>query len=365
MRILHVSDDPLPDGRVLRAARYMRELGHQVFFAGPLSPTLETHPFEEVTTLPWTARARLRIPPYWGAMSRRLEGILHRLRPDILHAHNICSAKLCMETSYPFIYDDHEYISRELLALGEKLPANTGLKGHIAFRMSLFLWARWEKEVVTNGPVVTVCNTTAQEHQSLGGRAYVIPNMPDKEDAVLLAGSPANPPAEFSVAYSGVDRWDRQVPFRSMEGFMDLFHRHDIGKLVVYGDQDLKTRVPVYSVGFLSRSELLRRIGENSVGVIPWLPHWFHRYCNPNKAYDYAHAGLPVVSPHDLTPVTESLGRFCFCFKDYDSLSKLLAGLRQSRDNIVKLRGEIRRFAASNLTFERYAPSLYRAYQDA
>jgi hypothetical protein len=61
------------------------------------------------SVLVWTAKARFGIAFYWHSAKKQLEKIIRQARPDIVHAHNIFSAKMISELDLPFVYDDHEY----------------------------------------------------------------------------------------------------------------------------------------------------------------------------------------------------------------------------------------------------------------
>jgi hypothetical protein len=57
--------------------------------------------------------------PYeWFKIKSQINKILDEIRPDIIHAHNVLSARLVQEVGkYPFIYDNHEYWSKYLETL--------------------------------------------------------------------------------------------------------------------------------------------------------------------------------------------------------------------------------------------------------
>ena len=47
-------------------------------------------------------------PSIWLSVKKQIKIILEDLRPDIVHAHNLISAKLMSEFDVPMIYNDHE-----------------------------------------------------------------------------------------------------------------------------------------------------------------------------------------------------------------------------------------------------------------
>jgi hypothetical protein len=49
------------------------------------------------------------VPFYWRPIKKQLEKVLKETRPDVIHAHNIFSAKMVPEFGILFVYDGHEY----------------------------------------------------------------------------------------------------------------------------------------------------------------------------------------------------------------------------------------------------------------
>lgn len=45
----------------------------------------------------------------WNSVKKQIKKILEEIRPDIVHAPNLISAKLISEFDVPMIYNDHEY----------------------------------------------------------------------------------------------------------------------------------------------------------------------------------------------------------------------------------------------------------------
>src|SRR5215472_17595497 len=109
LKILHISHESLPDWRIEKAAISALNNGHTVAFAGIYPKSYNNKTFSEIYNLVWTAKARFGIPFYWHSVKKQLEKIIRQARPDIVHAHNIFSAKMISEFDVPFVYDDHEY----------------------------------------------------------------------------------------------------------------------------------------------------------------------------------------------------------------------------------------------------------------
>jgi len=364
MKILHLSNNGLPDTRVERSAQTGKKEGHNIGFAGPFIKglNLPVNAFDKFYKIPFNKFANVRIPFYWGALKRKLSQILSEYRPDFVHAHNVVAAKLISEFPVPFIYDDQEYWSkhskfrdRDCMQKPQKMLINR-------------LWAHWGKEVLGKAfATITVSETITEEHKRSCNHVYTAPNLPtlietkslrlvsrrnDKLSSVYVGGT------DFSFCLTGAC-----VPRRDVDGVLRLFGHNNVGTLTVIGDPNLPSFRNVHSLGFVPHQKMMNELTKHHVGLLPWKKHWFHKYCNPNKPYEYAHAGLLVLSVSDLPCVMHRLGEYCVTFNDLHELRELLLHYADRLDEIRELRPRIRKFALENLTWEKECePEILKAY---
>jgi hypothetical protein len=101
----------------------------------------------------------------------------------------------------------------------------------------------------------------------------------------------------------------------------------------------------------------------HSIGLIPWKKHWSHIFTNPNKAYEYAHAGLFVMCTSSLKPISETLKANCTTFEDYNDLASQLEYFKKDLEYLYKKRSKIFEFARNNLIWENYEKNIIRSYQ--
>ncbi len=94
LKILHLSDDRLPDWRIEKSAITALKVGHDVVFAGRNSKTYHTNTFSGKYEIEWTERSRRGFPFYWHSVKKQVGKVIREVRPDIVHAHNIFSAKI-------------------------------------------------------------------------------------------------------------------------------------------------------------------------------------------------------------------------------------------------------------------------------
>lgn len=315
--------------------------------------------FDEFYELPFNKFANTKIPSYWRPLKRKLSKILHGYQPDLVHAHNIVAAKLISEFRVPFIYNDHEYWSKYC-----RLQARIWKPNKMFIK---WLWTRWEKEVLRKASaVITTTETIAREHRTLCNHVYVAPNFPSRVETESLKLS-FNEYKHLSSVYIGSD-FSRSLahtalPHRNTEDVLQIFRHDGVGTLTVFGDTNLPSFRNINSLGFLPHHTMMKKLTKHHIGLIPWKKHWLHKYNCPNKAYEYAHAGLLVLTVSDLIDVRQHLGKYCVTFDDPNELEELLLYYAANLDEIDELRPQIRKFALENLTWEKKcAPAILRAY---
>ena len=165
MRILHFSNISLPYWRIEKwSSHQCIKSRPRDFFVGNDSVNYNNKIFSKIYKINWTAKARLGIPTYWYYLKKEVGKVMKEVKPDIVHAHNIFSAKMISEFGLPFIYDDHEYWSQfsklisemvDTLSWRDRSPADTvrtiaiGLptkvRRTIINRYAIHLWTNWEK----------------------------------------------------------------------------------------------------------------------------------------------------------------------------------------------------------------------------
>ncbi|MGI8832328.1 MAG: glycosyltransferase, partial [Nitrososphaeraceae archaeon] len=185
MKILHISHDSLPDWRVEKSAITAIRHGHDVSFAGAkISDIYDGDTFSKKYEINWTSKARYGIPLYWRSVKKTFERAIRDARPDIIHAHNIFSAKMVSGLGIPFVYDDHEYWSKTSRLLEEiqeqnEMVRSSKLVNYFVnkFRRSkrkyvnrklIKVWSKWERELVESYPTITVSEAIAEELRLIG-----------------------------------------------------------------------------------------------------------------------------------------------------------------------------------------------------
>ena len=379
MRILHLSDDGLPDWRVEKSALTAIKAGHQVFFAGRLT-TIATSStiFSEVHRITWTAGAMVGIPYYYHRVKKQIEKLVKQIRPDIVHSHNIGSAKIAFDLGLPTVFDDHEYfamlsrVNAENLKIQHSLGTQFGLvkfkqKTKMSFisRQSISNWTKWEEELVLSVPTITVSDQIALELQKLGNektkKIIVVPNFPLQEE--LAAFTKPEKHGHLSSVYAGGDSKHKKVINRDISGLTNLFMENDIGNLTIIGWEAPESAEKYKATGFLPRDKMFSEMIQHSIGLVPWKKHWSHPFLNPNKAYEYAHAGLFVMLTSDMKSIITTMGDHCLPFDNYDDLASKLEYFKTNIDELYEKRLKAFNFARTNLIWEKHEKKILDTYK--
>lgn len=390
MRVLHLSDYALPDWRIEKSAISALNRNYQVFFAG-----LPSHPsnsiFSKIYEINWTPRARRAFPYYWYCVKKQLKEIIREARPDIVHAHNVFSAKMVSEIDIPFVYDDHEYwpsyVRRQIESYNSSLEQSsrnndgprrimqkTILK-LLNYRF-LKLGLRWEKQLVSSTPTITVSENIATELRQLGStsKVFITPNFPMTNEIKDIQSPKFH--KELISVYAGIEpKNNTKIAHRNMEGFADIFNSYDdVGTLTMIGVEDPSNNAHspsdssnsrVTYKGYLPRHLMYHEMQNSSVGIVPFRKHWSHKYISPNKAYEYAHAGLVVLCTSSLVPIKNILSDYCITFEDYEDMISQLRDCRDNMEKIYEKRLGVYQFAKENLLWENYEQNIFDAYRAA
>lgn len=378
MKILHLSDDGLPDWRVEKSALTAKKAGHELFFAGRLTNKVKSTIFSEVHSVNWTAGGMVGIPFYYHRVKKHIKKLVNQLRPDIVHAHNIGSAKISHDLGLPTVFDNHEYFAMLSQVNAENIKfqniKNSGsryvnfkekIKLSFISRQSISNWTKWEKELVLSVPTITVSEQIAQELQKFSNertkKIVVIPNFPLQEEQTSITVPQKH--GQLSSVYAGGDSKHKKVTNRDISGLTDLFIHNDVGNLTIIGWAEPETAKKFKATGFLPRDEMFSEMINHSIGLIPWKKHWSHPFLNPNKAYEYSHAGLFVMLTSDMQSVITILGDNCLPFDDYDDLASKLGYFRSNPDELFERRLKTFNFARTNLIWEKNEKKILDTYK--
>jgi glycosyltransferase involved in cell wall biosynthesis len=383
VKVLHVSQLALPDWRVEKSAITGINYGYRVFFAGMASPeyTNNSKIFEKIFDLNWNIinyPKRLLIPyllfgnpSIWLSVKKQMKKILEALRPDIIHAHNLIPAKLISEFNIPMIYNDHEYwsiyIKRKYNSklINNNNKASRKLKS-LVYNRIINIWSNWESDIVTKHPTLVVSKTIANEMKhKYSNKVFLLPNCPTKTETPVSYNPQIHD--DLKSVYAGIEpvkEVSALSAHRNITGLDRVFIENDVGKLVVIGRTNFHPSEKVICKGLLSRNEMYNEMAKCSIGLLPMKKIWSHKYINPNKTFEYAHAGLYVICSSSFSDVVETLDNNCSTIEDYNDLVTQLLYFRENKEELYKKRIKIHSFAKEHLTWEKYEGNIIKAYKN-
>ena len=310
MRILHISDAGLPDPRVERMALTMKEEGHELIFVGGKEIRGQhLNAFSETRFIPLGMGPRIAHDPL---IKKRWLKAIHSVNPDVIHAHNVIVGHFILDTDYPAVFDDHENLSRQRFVF----MSRSFLRRN-ASRVILSKIPEWEREMAMRYPVLTTDPGAATLYEKYTSRIGVVNNKPFLREVEWLE----SPPNREGLVYMGTDFSQRRfAPMRDMTGLTSLL------------DFDIVAGLPQH--------EMMVKLSRYRIGLLPYRPHPFQLICNPNKGYEYLHAGLQVVANRNYMNLFDD-SRYIYLFRDYDDIVQVVRSVPDvDATDIMKLARE-------------------------
>lgn len=188
-------------------------------------------------------------------------------------------------------------------------------------------------------------------------KVFVTPNYPLKKETEDV--QQPNFHKELSSVYAGIEG-NQPMPHRNIEGFVDMFSKLDIGNLTIMGSiKDQKSAKRIRYAGILPRTNMYKEMGNHCIGLVPFKAHWSHKCIRPNKAYEYAHAGL-IVMCTSLVTISKVLAENCVTFDNYEEMASKLEYYKENMKELYRKRLNAFRFAKNHLVWEKYERNIIK-----
>ncbi|RMF28985.1 MAG: hypothetical protein D6752_06725, partial [Candidatus Nitrosothermus koennekii] len=346
--------------------------GYEVYFAGTRSKYYNkyNHIFNKIFWIRSNDsklnRLKLTLGYSFG-LEKRLRKIVEELRPDLIHAHNIFVAKYAHNLGIPMILDDHELYSTAILTRFENSP-NIRAKVRKLVVDTLALskrWREWEHMLAYSHPVITVSNGIAEYYSKLSKHVYVVPNYPSKDASNIFESINYDHKDDLCSVYVGMDTKAKYSAYRDILGLEEIFLKPHTGMLIRIGVNEPNNH-RIRALGYLPMAKVFEVMyNECQIGLLPWKRHFFHKYCSPNKVYEYAYCGLWIITIDDIPSIKEDFGDLCDTFSNYDELRELLVYYNSNKEELTKKREAIFVHAKNNLIWERNEHKIIEAYKKA
>ena len=407
MKILMlVPDCQMIDRRVLQQARSLTLAGHAVTLISGFECAKAEEYDWQVADSPWRSVHIVRCQYDWDdqrlkairarlpdndklkkwvnvAWMRGVSRLLHlkpfdtyviaqaeRFPADVVHVHDLPVLKhgvhLAKRWGVPLVFDAHE-IYYEQDVLPPKIQRRQRREERRCVpKLSLF---------------ITVNDAIADHYNNLYGvRPLVLMNCADRPEPGFNATSRADlrraaglPIDAVVVLYQGWISPERNI--MTLVQATEHLTPESFVVVIGYGDYEKQLHAELEHkpwknrVRFLGRVEpdrILAMTAGADVGVIPYLPiDLNHKYCSPNKFFEYVQTGVPVVA-HDLV-FFRDMGRRYGVVQVGDlstptGMAKAINSLLQDRAGLEKMR-QACGVAAQTLNWETESRKLLAAYE--
>ncbi len=217
-------------------------------------------------------------------------------------------------------------------------------------------------EIAMNHPVITVSKPIADHYKQFSNNVFVVQNYPSK-DAIKI--DTINDSSEICSVYVGMDSNSNYKSYRDISGLHDIFNKPKTGRLIRIGVNE-PNNDRISSLGYIPMHKVFTIMYEKcNIGLLPWKRHWFHKYCNPNKVYEYAYCGLWLLTIDDIPSIINDFGSLCDTFSNYDELADILQYYNEHHDELYEKRNTIFTHAIKNLIWEKNEHKILEAYKVA
>ena len=361
--ILHISHGGLPDPRIERLAKLSQEYSKSYFFGSTERGKLlyEDAFVEVVQSKAFKTMANIGLPFYFQQLMKEFIDIVNRIRPDVVYAHNVIAGKLAHELGIPYIYDDHEYWSRQtmLRRMRVKSPI-VRMKNAARYFWIPRVYRKWEREILNSAAsVVTVSEAIAREHRRHARNCDVIPNFPFKKEIGELAKPQIHTgtPRSICLAADFGGFLEHRFPGNNRE----IWEKEGGIFIDWVGREPPSTWKWIKHREWIHPSKLLDVLtNEYQFGLIPWTDFWYHRYSFPNKAATYSHSGLIFVLNHDFYSINDFLpeGSFLTYKTEREFLEVIRSIKKMTPEEILAKRIDLQNWAKTTMLMDNYSSIL-------
>jgi glycosyltransferase involved in cell wall biosynthesis len=349
------------DGRVQRAAQALSNVAEVVVLALDGGRGFAPHGYQ-LTVVPMAAGEFGQRRSLHLRFLRHLVRTAWRLRPDVVYGHDFFTAFPAWLASKlaraRFVYDAHE-----LLVPGSLGSQLSGAKEQF--------WYRLERAVLPRADWVIAANLNRAEvmarHYGLVRVPTVIRNIPPPPASRLAA-------AAVLARYPALERRSSSECLCVYQGDMNLerglgpvvdafeFLPPDFRLVLVGGGPDLdrvRERLcasplgrQVSALGRVPRDDLVDMLRLCDIGIVTYSFDGLNNlYCAPNKVFEYAQSGIPIVATGQpsLVELVETTGIGCIAGgASAPSASELASALMKAREDRDRYRSAMPAFLEAN-----------------
>lgn len=307
-KILMFSHSPIPDIRIDKEVKALVNAGHEIYAicSGKGKGEIPEY-YKEVFFIPLKRTQKAFVPFSYSKPKKEYKKIIEKIKPDVLHAHDIVAANIAIRVKpkdAKFIYEDHE-----IWELIKKLEL-TERKGIIKFplRVYQYLMAKFlSKKIMKKSDIVVVVQKYWIDFYVDRGikrkKIISIENFPSKDlidEAIkrvdLVDDFILSDPRKKIVHSSKLSKVSDDF-LRDITKFVEAVNELDDWVLVIFGSEDkIFTDLGVKFLPPRSPVEYLASSAKCDVALNPLVLNERLNFCSPNRLYESVALGLRVIS---------------------------------------------------------------------
>jgi len=375
LRVVVISDSPLPDARVERSALlYSNLLKADTHLIAPGNPEIINtinnvnklqHKVEFIPIPNLSKLFRIGVPLHNRRTIHLIRDTIREINPDIVHSHNIFISKIVSDMDVNFFLDDHELYSVQIKSRTEEDKLSKQLRSSI----KAVIWSRLEKKLARHAlAVITVSHDIANYYKNKfkAKNVIVVPNFPISYE--VSAANKITAPKDMinmlittedrlKLVYIGKDPVQKTMPYREMRYITKIIEElKDEIELYIIGSRKANLiNDNIIALGYIPHMMIYSVLRYMDFGLCTWLPHKLHGFFNPNKVFMYVHSGLTPIVSESLTDVLRYIKDVSVIVSDpLNELKEILIELYNRREEIIAEKHKLIEFANRNILIDYY-----------
>jgi glycosyltransferase involved in cell wall biosynthesis len=314
-KILMITHSPVPDNRIDREAKALRDSGHKVFLVYPKKKGEIKNYYEKTFQIHFNNRTKALLPLAARVTARKIMKLANEIEPDFIHAHDIAAAntaRFIISNNMKFIYDDHEVW--ELLRQRQaQMTKNPFYK--IIIKIVYSLTKKINKKISKKADLIVVVNKHwiefYKDRSTDPSKIIVVENFYSKDliDKVLSSDIKVN---EFflkdprkKIIHTEKNALISSKVVRDVTNFVYAISELDDWVLCVFGPGDEESEK--LGVKFFPPAEQLEYLASCSKCDVALNPLVLDRprgpYSSQNRLFEFAALGLVIISSKAITLV--------------------------------------------------------------
>lgn len=376
-KIVHLTESNIPDTRVEKTAYLQRQTGkYELHYIGgpqikpPYLGVNIDEIFHSVNFLSWSRSTKLGLPFAFSSIRKEVHKLLIQIKPDLIHAHNIFAARICIELGYEFVYDDHEFWTYQALARNV-VPKSFFAKRRITDYIFDKMIKKWEPLAFTNAKLVIGVSTTQIDDiitmynlENSRKKFICVSNYPSKIEVDQM-NSLLKEKSIDKIMTILVGKTGGHFFTQSTDKIVQSFSSNNL-PLTLLGKYD-KKKVPknITFKGYVPHTEFLAIVSNHQVGLMQFtkneLPEYY-QYVAPNRIFFYVHLGVIPVFKNQMVFMKDVFGDLAYYVEDEYEIATLITKLHLTVEDVNLKSSELIEFAQKNILYEIEFENLEKEY---